>query len=151
MVCSRRTFPLRWRNFIFSIPMCSPKGWILIAHDVLRPRYDKHELEMSKFREIFVNFWNEEANFLAPFAQNKVKNVKFHILRKKKVRFYLTLVRKKDFCRSILSVFWENLHEVSTLSIIYTYDGEIFLKISVDTLKHEIYKIWTILRSLTLF
>jgi len=51
--------------------MCAPpKGWILVAHDVLHPRYDKHELEMSNFWEIFVNFWTEEANFLAPLVQN---------------------------------------------------------------------------------
>jgi len=92
-----------WEVTRQTFPSAPPKGWILVAHDVLRPRYDKHELEMSNFREIFVNVWTEEANFLAPLVQNKVKNVKFHMLRKKKVRFYLTLVRKKDFCSSILS------------------------------------------------
>jgi len=42
------------------------------------------------------------------------------------------------------------LRTLETLDYIYIWWGD-FLKIFVDTLKHEINKIWTILRSLTLF
>jgi len=86
-----------WEVTRQTFPSAPPKGWILVAHDVLRQRYDKHELEMSNFREIFVNVWTEEANFLAPLVQNKVKNVKFHMLRKKKSSFLFNVGAKKKF------------------------------------------------------
>jgi len=92
-------------------------------------------------REIIVNFWTEEANFLAPLVQNKAKNVNFHMLGKIKVRFYSTLVQKKGFLwLDFVGILREFARSFHPFHYIYIWWGD-FKKIIVDTLKHEINKI----------